>query len=116
MCDNNCDCRPESRPPPPRNSPPPTQPLLSLKATHYWDCSGAACDSKTLNPWDPSKYRYSAYYAPLDPNSYPGGAVYGERMWMTGAASDALSDMLGRDDSCCGQDSEGKIYKFLLNP
>ena len=28
-------------------------------------------------------------------------------MWMTGAASDILSEMMGPDDSCCGQDSEG---------
>lgn len=77
----------------------------TLVATHFWDCSGAACDAKTLQPWNPDNYLYSALYAPIDPEEH-GGAVYGEKMWMTGAASDALSEMLGPDDGCCGEDSE----------
>lgn len=24
----------------------------NLTATHFWDCSGGACDSKTLQPWN----------------------------------------------------------------
>lgn len=31
----------------------------TLKATHFWDCSGGACDSRTLQPWDQNKYRYA---------------------------------------------------------
>mmetsp|Transcript_1536 Transcript_1536/g.4439 ORF Transcript_1536/g.4439 Transcript_1536/m.4439 type:complete len:463 (+) Transcript_1536:107-1495(+) len=79
----------------------------TLKATHFWDCSGAACDADTLEPWDESRYRYSAFYAPLDPKDFPGGPVYGEKMWMTGAASDVLSGLMGADDGCCGDDTEG---------
>ena len=76
-----------------------------LKATHFWDCSGAACDATTLQPWDPTKYRYSPMYAPLNPENY-GGAKYGEKMWMTGAANDHLSDLMGADAPCCGKDGE----------
>ncbi len=28
----------------------------SMKATHYWDCSGQGCDATTLQPWDQAKY------------------------------------------------------------
>ena len=82
-----------------------------LKATHFWDCSGAACDATTLKPWDPTKYRYSPMYAPLDPESY-GGAKYGEKMWMTGAANDHLSDLMGADAPCCGKDGEYVRFSF----
>ena len=83
----------------------------TLKATHFWDCSGAACDSATLQPWDPSKYRYAPEYAPMDPTN----ALYGEKIWMTGAASNALSSLLGSDDGCCGQDGgRGGCGKCLL--
>ena len=78
----------------------------TIKGTHFWDCSGGACDSRTLNPWDPSKYKYAAEYAPLNPNEY-GGALYGEKMWMTGAASNGLSALLNGDDGCCGSNPEG---------
>ena len=47
----------------------------TIKGTHFWDCSGGACDSRTLSPWDPSKYKYAAEYAPLDPNDH-GGALH----------------------------------------
>lgn len=73
----------------------------TLKSSHFWDCNGGACDAKTLQPWDQSKYRYAGTYAPVDPVNY-GGPLYGEKMWMTGAASDALSSLLGPDDGCCG--------------
>lgn len=79
----------------------------TLKATHFWDCNGAACDSATLQPWDSSKYRYAPEYAPLDPNDYGGPSSYGERIWMTGAASDSLSALLNGDDGCCGTDADG---------
>ena len=78
-----------------------------LKATHFWDCSGAACDATTLQPWDPAKYRYSPTYAPLNPEDH-GGSKYGEKMWMTGAANDYLSDLMGADAPCCGRD--GTVY------
>jgi len=80
--------------------------IQGLVATHFWDCNGAACDAATLQPWNIYEYKYSPQYAPLDPNKY-GGSAYGERMWMTGAASDALSAMLGPDSDCCGADSAG---------
>uniref|UniRef100_A0A061S6A7 Uncharacterized protein n=1 Tax=Tetraselmis sp. GSL018 TaxID=582737 RepID=A0A061S6A7_9CHLO len=79
----------------------------TLTATHFWDCIGASCDAPVLQPWDAAKYRYSAYYAPLDPTEFPRGPVYGEKLWMTGAVSDALTAALGPDDGCCGQDPEG---------
>lgn len=74
-----------------------------MKLTHYWDCSGQGCDSATLQPWDESKYISPPGYAPQDPEEF-GGAVYGEKMWLTGAASDALSELMGEDDACCGGD------------
>lgn len=73
-----------------------------ITATHFWDCNGAACDSRTLQPFNIRKYAYANEYAPQDPSKL-GGALYGERLWMTGAASDTLSRMLGADDGCCGQ-------------
>ena len=82
-----------------------------LKATHFWDCSGAACDATTLKPWDPAKYRYSPMYAPLNPTDY-GGSKYGEKMWMTGAANDYLSDLMGSDAACCGKDG---VHIFVLS-
>ena len=72
----------------------------------YWSCSGAACDSATLQPWDPTKYIYAAQYAPKDPNNY-GGPAYGERMWLTAGFSDALTALLGDNDGCCGTDDNG---------
>ena len=76
-------------------------------ATHFWDCAGGACDSRTLQPWDFGKYRYAPQYAPISPSRFPGGAKHGERIWMTGAASDFLTDLLGQDDGCCGIDPDG---------
>ena len=78
----------------------------TLTATHYWDCNGASCDSRTLQPWNERKYVYASAYAPIDPNDH-GGAVYGETIWLTGAASDALSALLQPDDGCCGTDPDG---------
>jgi hypothetical protein len=84
-----------------------------LKASHFWDCNGASCDAGTLQPWNDSKYVYSSNYAPLDPAKH-GGAKYGEKMWMTGAASDTLASMLGPDAGSCGHSSEGACGKCLL--
>lgn len=84
-----------------------------LKSSHFWDCNGGACDSTTLQPWDPNKYRYAGAYAPIDPAAH-GGAWYGQKLWMTGAASDALSSLMGPNDGCCGQQSSGGCGKCLL--
>jgi len=74
-----------------------------MKMTHYWDCSGQGCDATTLQPWDVNKYISPPGYGPQDPDAH-GGALYGEKMWVTGAASDALSELMGSDDGCCGED------------
>ena len=88
-----------------------------MKMTHYWDCSGQGCDSATLQPWEEDKYISPTGYGPQDPADF-GGAVYGEKMWLTGAASDALSDLMGDDDGCCGADANdggvGGCGKCLL--
>lgn len=80
--------------------------FIEVQGTHYWDCNGAGCDSRTLQPWDQDKYKYASMYAPLNPANH-GGTVYGEQMWLTGATSDALSAILGSDDGCCGSDPDG---------
>jgi len=77
-----------------------------VKLTHFWDCNGMACDAGTLQPWDDSKYVASPGYSPQNPDNH-GGAVYGERMWLVGAASDSLSALLGENDPCCGSADVG---------
>jgi len=77
-----------------------------LHSTHYWDCSGQGCDAGQLQPWDKSKYVSPPEYAPMDPEKY-GGSLYGEKIWMTGATSDAVSDILGPDANNCGSDNGG---------
>lgn len=85
-----------------------------LKATHYWDCNGQGCDATTLQPWDENKYVSPPGYGPQNPNDH-GGAMYGEKMWLTGAASDSLVALLGDNDPCCGRDdSSGGCGKCLL--
>jgi len=96
-----------SAPPTPTLQPTPAPPSTwdgsNMKMTHYWDCSGQGCDAATLQPWDESKYVSPPGYGPQDPADF-GGAKYGEVMWLTGAASDALSALMGPDDGCCGGD------------
>jgi len=75
----------------------------NMAMTHYWDCSGQGCDASVLQPFDASKYVSPPGYGPQDPNDF-GGSVYGEKMLLTGAASDALSALMGPDDGCCGAD------------
>jgi len=75
----------------------------NMKMTHYWDCNGQGCDAATLQPWMESRYISPPGYGPQDPNDF-GGSLYGEKMWLTGAASDALSQLMGDDDDCCGSD------------
>jgi len=77
-----------------------------VKLTHFWDCNGMACDAGTLQPWDQSKYVASPGYSPQNPENH-GGSVYGERMWLVGAASDSLSALLGENDPCCGSADVG---------
>lgn len=89
--------------PPPSSSSPWEQ--GAIKLTHFWDCNGMACDAPTLQPWDLSKYVASPGYSPQNP-AHHGGAVYGEKMWLVGAASDSLSELLGEHDPCCGTSSE----------
>ena len=79
----------------------------TLTATHFWDCNGAGCDSRTLDPWDERKYAYASQYAPKDPNDHGGASSYGEMLWLTGAASDSLSTLLAPDAGCCGSDPDG---------
>lgn len=74
-----------------------------MKMTHYWDCSGQGCDAGTLQPWNKEKYISPPGYGPQDPMDH-GGPMYGEKLWLTGAASDALSQLMGDDDGCCGAD------------
>lgn len=69
--------------------------------THYWDCNGQGCDAALLDPWDELKYVSPPGYGPQDPTDH-GGPLYGEKMWLTGAASDVLSSLMGDDDGCCG--------------
>lgn len=77
-----------------------------LQATHFWDCSGGSCDACVVQPWDEDRYRYAPHYAPTDPSKH-GGPAYGEKLWLTGAASDKLTEILGPDSECCGTDTSG---------
>eukprot|EP00413_Alexandrium_margalefii_P002356 CAMPEP_0204523872 /NCGR_PEP_ID=MMETSP0661-20131031/7074_1 /ASSEMBLY_ACC=CAM_ASM_000606 /TAXON_ID=109239 /ORGANISM="Alexandrium margalefi, Strain AMGDE01CS-322" /LENGTH=503 /DNA_ID=CAMNT_0051529597 /DNA_START=61 /DNA_END=1573 /DNA_ORIENTATION=+ len=83
--------------------------MTGMTLTHYWDCNGQSCDSKTLQPWDPSKAKFVAApgYAPQDPDAH-GGAEYGEKIWFTGAPSEFASRMLGDSDGCCGDTDHGE--------
>ena len=85
----------------------------TLQSSHYWHCNGMSCDPGTLQPWYSRKYSAASQYAPIDPNAH-GGAVYGEKIWMTGAANDQLAQMMGGNDSCCGAADEGGCGKCLL--
>jgi len=77
-----------------------------MQSTHYWDCNGHGCDAAYLSPWDQSKYVSPVQYAPMNPDQF-GGSVYGEKIWMTGATSDAVSQILGPDANDCGTDNGG---------
>jgi len=59
-----------------------------------------------LRPWNASRFVAPPEYAPMDPEKY-GGNAYGEKIWMTGSASDAVSKLLGPDANNCGSDSGG---------
>lgn len=79
-----------------------------LVGTHYWDCNGAGCDATLLHPWNTAKFVFASQYAPTDPASFKKGARYGEKMWLIGAASDDLAQLLGPDTPCCGHDRRGQ--------
>mmetsp|Transcript_31133 Transcript_31133/g.70794 ORF Transcript_31133/g.70794 Transcript_31133/m.70794 type:complete len:336 (+) Transcript_31133:51-1058(+) len=84
-----------------------------LHAGLFWDCNGASCDASKLDPFDPMKFSYAPQYAPTDPLKHD-GPLYGEKLWMTGAASDALSKLLGEDRGECGHDGKGGCGRCLL--
>jgi hypothetical protein len=69
---------------------------------HFWKFG---CDATTLQPWNENLYVASPGYGPQDPNNFGGPSAYGEKLWMTGAASDALSSQLGGDTPGCGHDT-----------
>jgi len=98
-----CSSGPEPEPEPKPEPPPPAWVGDKMKMTHYWDCNGQGCDASTLQPWNQAKYISPPGYGPQDPADF-GGPLYGEKMWLTGAASDALSQLMGDDDGCCGGD------------
>jgi len=77
-----------------------------LNSSHYWDCRGQSCDATHLRPWNERRFVSPPEYAPMDPQLF-GGSVYGEKIWMLGALSDALSNMLGPDINNCGVDNGG---------
>jgi len=77
-----------------------------LDAAHYWNCNGQSCDATHLQPWDASRYVSPPEYAPTNPEAH-GGSKYGEKLWMTGAVSDAVSKFLGPDANGCGSDTGG---------
>lgn len=83
----------------------PSKFLPNVTATHHWDCNGASCDATTLQPFVEDRYSYAAAYGPLSPPA--GAAAYGEELWLVGAASDALSALLGPDVPSCGRDDTG---------
>lgn len=85
----------------------------TMKMTHYWDCNGQSCDATVLSPWDENKYVSPPGYGPQDPEDF-GGSKYGEKMWLTGAASDVLSNLMGEDDPCCGSNRVGGCGRCLL--
>lgn len=76
-----------------------------LLGSYFWDCNGAGCDATVLQPFQQKKFIYAPQYAPADPEDH-GGAGHGEKLWMTGAASDDLAALLGPSTSCCGDDKK----------
>jgi len=75
-----------------------------LQGTTFWDCNGAGCDAVLIKPTFVQKlFIYAAPYAPSNPRAT---SMYGERLWLTGAASDTLAEMMGPDAACCGSDKD----------
>jgi len=88
------------------NTPTDTHWKGGLSSGYYWDCRGQSCDATHLQPWHEARFVAPPEYAPMDPGLF-GGSVYGEKIWMLGAVSDALSSMLGPDINNCGIDNGG---------
>jgi len=103
LCGSEPEPEPETEPEPEPEPAPVPWDGDQMKMTHYWDCNGQGCDAATLQPWNLNKYISPPGYGPQDPMDF-GGPLYGEKMWLTGAASDALSQLMGDDDGCCGGD------------
>jgi hypothetical protein len=107
-----------TKPTPPKPTPPtptpqkPTPPKdkgkwkSGLSVTHYYDCGGQSCDAPLLQPWDKTKFIAGPGYTVLDPNDF-GGAKYGEKMWIYGAASDILAKEMGKNIPDLGYITEG---------
>lgn len=81
--------------------------IKGMLGTHFWDCEAGDCDSSILRPFVKRKAVLAPANAPADPEEH-GGSVYGEKLWMTGAMSDALSrwmgpNLLGYDDKYSGK-------------
>jgi len=82
------------------------------EGTVYWDCNGQGCDSRTLQPWDSTKYKSSPVYAPIKPSEL--GVTDSEyNLWMTGAFSKDMSQLIGPDDGCCGIGDNGGCGKCI---
>lgn len=75
---------------------PTAAPVLSsgISLSHFWDCNGQSIDASTISPFATETYYSPAGYAPQDPSDH-GGAVYGESMWVLGAASPNLKAAMG---------------------
>eukprot|EP00416_Gambierdiscus_australes_P040964 CAMPEP_0171108772 /NCGR_PEP_ID=MMETSP0766_2-20121228/69566_1 /TAXON_ID=439317 /ORGANISM="Gambierdiscus australes, Strain CAWD 149" /LENGTH=350 /DNA_ID=CAMNT_0011570367 /DNA_START=22 /DNA_END=1074 /DNA_ORIENTATION=+ len=78
-----------------------------LSGGRFWDCNGAACDATVLQPFEARRFVYASQYAPTDPADFGGPSSHGERLWLTGRVSDAVSALLGPDSDCCGKDRDG---------
>mmetsp|Transcript_31069 Transcript_31069/g.89575 ORF Transcript_31069/g.89575 Transcript_31069/m.89575 type:complete len:349 (-) Transcript_31069:52-1098(-) len=86
-----------------------------LQGTTFWDCNGGSCDAKVERPFDESRYVFAPQYAPADPGQF-GGSAYGEKLWMTGAASDALTAIMGKATNCCGIGAGCGACLLVRNP
>jgi len=71
-----------------------------LNASYYWECNSVTDTVDTINQ---SKLSACIQQFPVDPVKH-GGAIYGERLWMTGIASIALDKTLNSDEFSHRQD------------
>ena len=93
--------------PPTPPSPPPGDWIDGLALTHYYDCGGQSCDASFLQwPEEASKFVAGPGYTILDPNDF-GGSLYGEKMWIYGAASDTLAEQMGDNITGLGKVTQG---------
>ena len=76
-----------------------------LSVTHYYDCGGQSCDAPLLQPFKNVNFVAPEGYNVLDPNDF-GGPLYGEAMWIYGAASDKLANILGNNIDGLGHVTE----------